>query len=621
MVVTPWGQAGSLRARRLHPGPGTSAQAVATNQRERLFAAMVACVATSGYEATRVADMVALSGVSSRSFYDLFPNKEACFAAMLEQLLGATVASLSTAEDPKATWQERLRQTYEAFAAILIAQPASATICLSEAYAAGPAARASLEQAIAGLEELTRRRLSESPERVGMPEEMIVAHVGALQEMARTRLRDGEPGELAASVPDLVDLMVSYRPPPERLRLATRPPTFGPENVAAHDDAERTLRAFAVAVTELGYSGVTIHEVAKRGAMSPSTFYANFRDKQDAMLAAIDSAMAQLSTAATTAFQRGPGWAAGIRAAIGSMLNFLASRPAMAHLLAVDVYAAGAGAIARRAQAVRPLAVLLAEGYRQAPEAPAIAGEVIAGGIAALVRRRILESGPGALPSLAPICTYIALSPFIGAERACAAANGDGRARMVAGLDRTPRESGAQPTRWSVLMQAILALRPATAETLAAELGIPASDATQYLEELEAEGLVERVPPRKPDGPVEWIYRETFRLVEKEEWASLTPEERDEASAEIVGLMRSEAAETIAKGTFNRRLDSHASRVGFTIDEQGWKELVEIHRSTLLATRAVELNSLKRLRESGHAGITGRSMQLLFEMPEPDDPS
>ncbi len=40
-----------------------------------------------------------------------------------------------------------------------------------------------------------------------------------------------------------------------------------------------------------------------------------------------------------------------------------------------------------------------------------------------------------------------------------------------------------------------------------------------------------------------------------------------------------------------------------------------------VATRAVELSSLKRLKESGQQGITGRSMQLLFEMPEPDDAS
>jgi hypothetical protein len=39
------------------------------------------------------------------------------------------------------------------------------------------------------------------------------------------------------------------------------------------------------------------------------------------------------------------------------------------------------------------------------------------------------ESGAEALPPLAPICTYIALCPFIGPEKACRIANGDGRGR------------------------------------------------------------------------------------------------------------------------------------------------------------------------------------------------
>jgi hypothetical protein len=46
--------------------------------------------------------------------------------------------------------------------------------------------------------------------------------------------------------------------------------------------------------------------------------------------------------------------------------------------------------------------------------------------------RRIRDSGPESLPGLAPLCTYIALSPFIGPEEACRVANGDGRGRSKA---------------------------------------------------------------------------------------------------------------------------------------------------------------------------------------------
>jgi AcrR family transcriptional regulator len=617
MVVTPWGESESLRDRMLRPGPGTSAAEVADNQRERLFGAMVASVSERGYEATRVADLVELSGVSSRSFYDLFPNKEACFAAALETLLRAAVSSLSKPEDPAQDWEDRLRDIYDAFTRMVASQPAAAKMCLIESYAAGPAAREPLERATKSFEDLTRRGLSESPERAGMSDDLICAHVGALQEIGRTRLREGDPASLAGLVPDLTRLTASYLPPPEPLRLATRPPAFERESVVAHDDAERVLRAFAVVLAERGYSGVTIHEVAKRGAMSPSTFYANFRDKEDALLAAIDSVSAQTATAAMTAFHRRPEWPTSVRAAIGSMLNFLASRPAMAQLLGAEVYAAGAKAIERRARALRPLVALLAEGYNSAPGVPPLATELIAGGIGALVHRRLRESGPGSLPALAPVCTYIALSPFIGADAACAAANSDGRGR-AAGSPEPPESQprvAVKPTKWSVITS--LTTRNASVETLSSDLDVPAAVIARDMEELEEEGLIEPLAPEGPEGTIPWRLRAHFRLLDHEDWNRLSQEEREALNASTVRLVEREMNEAVERHTFASRLDNHLSRLGFTVDEQGWAELGEIHRAALHAARGVQLESLERLKESGEEGITGRSVQALFELPDP----
>jgi hypothetical protein len=68
MVLTPWGDSSELRERML-PGRGTPPEEAERNQRERLFAAIVATVAEKGYEATTVADLVKLSGVSGSAFY------------------------------------------------------------------------------------------------------------------------------------------------------------------------------------------------------------------------------------------------------------------------------------------------------------------------------------------------------------------------------------------------------------------------------------------------------------------------------------------------------------------------------------------------------------------------
>src|SRR3954453_12379896 len=258
MVDTPWGASESLRERMLPPGPGTPADDVAQNQRERLFGAMVASVATRGYAATRVTDLIELSGVSRRSFYDLFPDKETCFQAVVRELVAKSMSL--TAELP-GDEGERARRRFQVLAEVVAAQPAAARLCLIEAYAAGPGALEPLEEARSTMERLMQAGAAESPRRAGMPPEMVGALLGAALEVIRTRLRQGREAELVDLGPELVEFLLSYEAPPTPLRLATRPPSAAPETIAGHDQAERALRAFAVVVTERGYANTTIDQV------------------------------------------------------------------------------------------------------------------------------------------------------------------------------------------------------------------------------------------------------------------------------------------------------------------------------------------------------------------------
>jgi AcrR family transcriptional regulator len=450
MVATPWGDSGALRERRLRPGPGTPREEVVANQRQRLFGAMVASVSERGYIATTVNDLVDISGVSSRTFYDLFPDKKACFLATLEGMIEAATAYAlqSTGEkldntapagvhlppgpsDGAGDWEQRARIGFDAFAQMIALQPAAARLAFIESYSAGQEAVVLIENAAAGFEWLARQMLEQSPERSGMPAEMISAHVGAQQEIARTRLRRGEEAELPGLMDDLWDLLLAYRPPPEPLRLAGRAPKFGPEAIDAHDHAERALRAFAVVVAEEGYVNTTVEAVLKRAQMSATTFYAHFHGKDDAMLAAIDSACSQMMAAVLPAFRRAPDWPTGVRTGYGALCNFLASRPALAQLIVVEIYAAGPVAVERRSETLQPLEELIGAGFERRPEVPALAGEAIAGAIFTLAYKRLRDSGPASLPTLAPLLAYITLSPFIGPEDACRIANSDGRARTA----------------------------------------------------------------------------------------------------------------------------------------------------------------------------------------------
>src|SRR5262245_21237593 len=91
---TQWGNAEKLRDRKLRPGQRLPAEEVALNQRERLFAALVAVVAEKGYEATRVEDLLDLSGVSRSAFYEHFNDKQDCLLAAVNAFLEPTVSEI-----------------------------------------------------------------------------------------------------------------------------------------------------------------------------------------------------------------------------------------------------------------------------------------------------------------------------------------------------------------------------------------------------------------------------------------------------------------------------------------------------------------------------------------------
>ena len=337
--------------------------------------------------------------------------------------------------------------------------------------------------------------------------------------------------------------------------------------------------------------------------MSPTTFYANFGDKEDALMAAIESAGAQVMAAMLPAFRRSQNWAHGVRAAWGAFFNFLASRPSLAHLLLVEVYAAGPAAIGRREEALRPLEILLAEGRLRRPEVPWIARETIFGGVLALAYNQIRRSGAEGLPSLAPVCTYLTLAPFVGAEDAAEAANGDGRSRSSQSPD-LPRR---------VLLLEVfgqLALRDWTLDDLAAELGRDRDEIEAAVENLGRAGLI----LNDPDEGEQEIFRAVPRTVEDEEWATMSLVERHNMSRSIIHVVTAELELALESGTFDARLDRLLTRTPMLLDKAGWAAVMAIHQQAFDDILEVQREATTRLREGGPA-IEGASIQTLFELP------
>jgi AcrR family transcriptional regulator len=426
-VKTPWGDAATLRERKLTPGRRLPHDEVARNQRERLYAALVAVVAEKGYEATRVADLLELSGVSRSAFYEHFGDKEDCLLAALGQFVSPAIHA-AVGRGAASPTEERVRGAFTSLVRMIVDQAPAARLCFVEIYAAGPRAVEEIDRTADTFQAFVAETIERIPGREPLPPELVRALMGGLRKIIHTRLYRGEEEELVDLIPQMWDWALAYSQPPLPLR---RPRNRPPETTdrGAYEPAERIIRALASVVAEKGYQAMTVNDVASRASISLSTFYSHFADKEEAMIAAVDSGSAQMLATTLPAFRRAPDWPHAVRGGLGAMLAFCAAEPDFAKLGAIEVYAAGRRVLERRDEVIVGMEALLAPGYELNSDASPIAGEAIGGAIYALIYDQVRRGATQNLQELAPLATYVALVPFVGPETACAVANGDGRGR------------------------------------------------------------------------------------------------------------------------------------------------------------------------------------------------
>src|SRR4051812_25519771 len=119
------GRSGHARAPQKLPSGrhGLPRTFVISNQRERILDAVMQAVAESGYVAMRIEDVIAIAGVSRRTFYDHFANKEEAFLSaydlIFEQLPGAVATAYSTSD----TWPSGIRRGLASFLNLLAGEP------------------------------------------------------------------------------------------------------------------------------------------------------------------------------------------------------------------------------------------------------------------------------------------------------------------------------------------------------------------------------------------------------------------------------------------------------------------------------------------------------------------
>jgi AcrR family transcriptional regulator len=164
------------------------------DHKARLSTGMILAIAEKGYAETTIADIVRAARVSKRTFYQHYPDKEACFLATYAEISDALLARVAATVAAAKDGEKQIEGAVRAYFAALRDQPTLLRPFLLDVHTAGPAAlalRRSILRKFAGLlrGSVERARRSQRGVRPLSPE-LALAIVGGINELILSRLAD-----------------------------------------------------------------------------------------------------------------------------------------------------------------------------------------------------------------------------------------------------------------------------------------------------------------------------------------------------------------------------------------------------------------------------------------------
>ena len=174
---------------RLRPGDnGLGRDQVADIQRARILAAMFDVVAEHGVANVTVAHIVTRSGVSRRTFYELFADREDCFLAAFDEAIARIASVVAPAFDGERSWRAGVRAAVIALLEWLEGDPATGRLVIVESLGAGPKALARRENVLAQIVAFVDRGRMVGKRGEGSPPLMAEGVVGGVLSVLHSRL-------------------------------------------------------------------------------------------------------------------------------------------------------------------------------------------------------------------------------------------------------------------------------------------------------------------------------------------------------------------------------------------------------------------------------------------------
>jgi AcrR family transcriptional regulator len=242
-------------------------------QRARIMAALVEVSRERGAPRVTVAHIVARSGVSRRTFYEMFEDREACFLAAFDEAIERATTRVLPAYRGAVGWQAQVRAGLAALLEFLDDEPGLGGLCVVDALGAGPEALERRARIVCVLVDAVDRGRVEA--KVGLRPTRLTAEgvVGGVLSVLYARLCEEDPGSMVKLLSALMGMVVmpylgaaaagreAARPLPRARRRSERPVSNPLEGLGMRL-TYRTVQVLAAIASKPGASNRQVADAA-----------------------------------------------------------------------------------------------------------------------------------------------------------------------------------------------------------------------------------------------------------------------------------------------------------------------------------------------------------------------
>jgi AcrR family transcriptional regulator len=397
---------------------------VARNQRTRLYGGMIESVSQRGYQATTVAHVIALAGVSRRAFYELFPNKEQCFLSTYDIVVARARKRVLDAWAAEHGWANRLHAGCKALLDDVAEQPKGPKLVLVDALGVGPAVRERMLLAGLTFERLVTGAFQAAPDGIGFPGLTARGIVGGVRHTVFTRMLEHREKELFALTDEVLDWMESYRVPaaarlgvPAPFASRRQPPE--PAAFLARDDRRARVLSSVVHLTlDEGYSRLTDPQIARFAGVSTEAFHKQFASKEECFLAVLDEFVREALDSVRGSFDDASSWPEGVYRAVVAFVEYLVAHEGLLRIAFIDLFEVGPAMVGRMTRSVEGFTKLMTEHGPPPRRGPEVALEAVTGALWAIISAYVASGRLHRLPCAVDHLTFTVLAPYVGPKAA-----------------------------------------------------------------------------------------------------------------------------------------------------------------------------------------------------------